>query len=56
MENGGWGATFGVPFGALMMEQYLMGHLSEASERKAETLINKQILYGPQKPRSVPKD
>ena len=27
---------FAVPAGALMIEQYLCGHLSEASERKAE--------------------
>ena len=25
VESGGWGATYGVPFGALMMEQYLKG-------------------------------
>lgn len=46
VENGGWGATFGVPFGALMMEQYINGHLSEASEKKAQALINRTIAYG----------
>ncbi|MBR1682382.1 MAG: penicillin-binding protein 2 [Bacteroidaceae bacterium] len=46
VENGGWGATFGVPIGALMMEQFINGHLSEASEAKAEGIANKTINYG----------
>ncbi len=46
VENGGWGATYGVPFGALIMEQYINGHLSPASEAKAETLANRTISYG----------
>lgn len=56
VENGGWGATFGVPFGALIMEQYINGHLSEASEQKAQALINKPIFYGPLKSQPVPAD
>ena len=52
VENGGWGATFGVPYGALIMEQYLTGHLSEASEQKAEALIQRTISYGNPKPRN----
>lgn len=28
VENGGFGAVYGVPIGALMMEQYLKGELS----------------------------
>ncbi len=46
VENGGFGATYGVPIGALMMEQYINGHLSEASEAKAEIYQNKRISYG----------
>lgn len=46
VENGGWGATFGVPFGALLMEQYLKGKLSPASEAMAEALSNRVIIYG----------
>ena len=46
VENGGWGANYGVPLGALMMEQYINGHLSDASEAKAETFANKVINYG----------
>ncbi len=46
VENGGWGATYGVPIGGLMMEQFIHGKLSEASERKATEIQNKRIGYG----------
>lgn len=46
VENGGWGATFGVPIGALMMEQFINGKLSEASQAKAEAIAQKTINYG----------
>lgn len=45
VENGGWGATYGVPFGALIMEQYLNGKLSPSSETMAEELSNRVIAY-----------
>jgi len=45
VENGGWGATYGVPIGALMMEQFINGHLSEFSEHKAEGLAKRHIDY-----------
>ena len=46
VENGGWGATYGVPIGGLIMEQYIHGKLSAASEKKAETIQHKVINYG----------
>ena len=46
VENGRWGATYGVPIGALMMEQYINGELSPASERKAEVFQHRHISYG----------
>mgnify|MGYP000758054232 FL=1 len=46
VENGGWGADYGVPLGALMMEQYIMGKLSPESEKKAEEFQNRRINYG----------
>ena len=46
VENGGWGATYGVPIGGLIMERYLKGQLSEASERKATEIQNRRINYG----------
>jgi len=46
VENGGWGADYGVPLGGLIMEQYIHGHLSEASEKKAEEFSHRVISYG----------
>ena len=46
VENGGWGATYGVPIGGLIMEQYINGKLSEASKKKAEEFQNRHISYG----------
>ena len=46
VENGGWGATYGVPIGGLIMEQYLKGELSAAGEARAESIQNKRISYG----------
>ena len=46
VENGGWGATYGVPIGGLIMEQFIHGKLSEASEKKANDIQHKVINYG----------
>jgi penicillin-binding protein 2 len=46
VENGGFGATYGVPIGALIMEQYINGKLSPASEAKAASFQNRHIDYG----------
>ena len=46
VENGGFGAVYGVPIGALMMEQYLTGGLSEESEAKAKAFSERSIDYG----------
>ena len=46
VENGGWGATYGVPIGGLIMEQYIHGKLSEASMKKAEEFQHRHISYG----------
>lgn len=46
VENGGFGAVYGVPIGALMMEQYINGKLSPASEEKAAAFQNRRITYG----------
>ncbi len=48
VENGGFGATFGVPIGSLMVEKYLNGELSESSKAKAEYIKNRPIYYGEQ--------
>lgn len=46
VENGGFGAEYGVPIGALLMEKYINGSLSEASEEKAKYIQNRSINYG----------
>lgn len=46
IENGGFGAVYGVPIGTLIMEQYLNGSLSPSSEKKAQVIQNRHIKYG----------
>ena len=46
IENGGFGAVYGVPIGALIMEQYLNGKLTPYSEKKAQVIQNRHIKYG----------
>jgi penicillin-binding protein 2 len=46
VENGGFGATYAVPIGALLMEQYLKGGLSESSKIKADEMQKRIIYYG----------
>lgn len=46
IENGGFGTVYGVPIGALIMEQYLNGSLSPFSEKKAQVIQNRHIKYG----------
>ena len=43
VENGGYGATFGVPIGALIMEQYIRGELSPASKAQAAAISNRNV-------------
>ena len=46
VENGGFGATYGVPIGRVMMEYYLRdGELSGASQAIAEQISRQTLLY-----------
>ena len=45
VENGGFGNVYGVPLGALIIEQYLNGKLSEASQKKVEHFRQMHIKY-----------
>lgn len=45
VENGGFGATFGVPIGALLMEQYINGSLSPESQAKVDYIRERPIHY-----------
>ena len=53
VENAGFGATFGVPIGAVMIEQYLNGKLSPAREAVASRMANTSLfsakVYGGKK-------
>ena len=46
VENGGWGADYGVPLGGLIMEQYINGKLSPESQKRAEEFQQRCINYG----------
>ena len=46
VENGGWGATYGVPIGGLIMEQYINGKLSDSSMGRASEIQHRRINYG----------
>ncbi|MCM1004811.1 MAG: penicillin-binding protein 2 [Prevotella sp.] len=44
IENGGFGATFGVPIGSLMIEKYLNGHISEARKHIEEKMLTTSLI------------
>lgn len=44
VENGGWGANYGVPIGKLMMEKYLKGTISDESKYMEEHMINSSTI------------
>ena len=46
VENGGFGADFGVPIGAVMMEQYLKGKLSPSTLAYSYQLQARHLSYG----------
>ena len=48
VENGGFGAVYGVPIGKLIMEKYLKGELSPESELLATDIQTRRIVYGEQ--------
>ncbi len=45
VENGGFGAVYGVPIGSLMIEQYLNGKLTDWDARKAAEIQRRHISY-----------
>lgn len=47
VENGGFGADLAAPIAALVMEQALNGHLSEASRKKADRWSAKNVKITP---------
>lgn len=45
VENGGWGATYGVPIGSLVMEKYLTGKIAPERKYMEDQMINSSIIY-----------
>ncbi|GHT26324.1 penicillin-binding protein 2 [Bacteroidia bacterium] len=44
VENGGWGANYGVPIGRLMIEKYLKGEVSEYSKMNYEYVMKNAVI------------
>jgi len=47
VENAGFGATFGVPVGSLVMEKYLTGTIAPERKYMEEQMLNSSIYYAP---------
>ena len=45
VENGGWGATFGVPIGSLVMEKYLTGTIAPERKYMETAMMNTTLTY-----------
>lgn len=44
VENAGFGATFGVPIGSLIIEKYLNGHISESRRHIEDRMLNTHTI------------
>lgn len=49
VENGGWGATYGVPIGSLVMEKYLTGTIAPERKYMEDQMMHSSIFYAPPK-------
>ena len=45
VEIGGWGASFGVPIGSLVMEKYLKGSIAPERKYLEEQMLNTTLFY-----------
>ena len=45
IENGGFGATYAVPIGGLILEKYLTGKISDRKKSVEERIMNSVIKY-----------
>lgn len=45
VENGGFGATFGVPIGSLVMEKYLTDTISPLRQYMEDQMLNTRLVY-----------
>ena len=44
VENAGFGATYGVPIGSLMMEKYLTGKIRDSRKGLEERMLNSNTI------------
>ena len=44
VENGGFGATFGVPIGTLVIEKYINGHISDRRKYLEQNMLNTSTM------------
>lgn len=49
VENAGFGATFGVPIGGLVMEKYLNGSIDPSRKYLEDRMLNTTLYYAPDK-------
>ncbi len=49
VENAGFGATFGVPIGSLVMEKYLNGKIDPTRRHVEDNMLNSSVYYAPPK-------
>ncbi len=49
VENGGLGATYGVPIGSLVMEKYLTGTIAPERKYMEDQMMHSSIFYAPPK-------
>ncbi len=49
VENAGFGATFGVPIGSLVMEKYLNGKIDDSRKYLEERMLTTEVYYAPPK-------
>ena len=47
VENAGFGATYGVPIGSLVMEKYLTGSIAPERKYMEEQMLNSSLYYAP---------
>lgn len=46
VENGGWGASYGVPIGSLMIEKYLNGDISPSRRDLEQRMLTSNTIIG----------
>lgn len=45
IENAGWGATYGVPIGSLVIERYLNGHIADTRKGMEQNMLTSRLHY-----------